>query len=115
MVIMRVENARVKITIPIPIDKPDKNGVVYTKEAIENAVNNLHTNIPILYGDGEADKKVIGTTIGNLHIVTWDSENQICKMTVDGVVFYSGAEIIVNDFEDGKVTNFEIVSIGLSK
>ena len=112
---MRVENTKVKITIPIPIDKPDRNGVVYTKEAIEKAVNNLRTNLPILYGDGEADKKVIGATNGNSHIINWDSENQICKMTVDGIVFYSGAEIIVNGFEDGKVTDFEIVSIGLSK
>lgn len=112
---MRVENAKVKLTIPIPIDKPDNNGVMYTKEAIENAVNNLRTNIPIVYGDGEADKKVIGVTTGNSHIVTWDSENQVCKITVDGVVFYSGAEIIVNEIEDGKITDFEIINIGLSK
>ena len=112
---MRVNDTKVKFTIPIPIDKPDKNGVVYTKEAVENAVNNLRTNLPIVYGDGEADKKVIGVTTGNSHIVTWDSENQVCKMTVDGVVFYSGAEIIVNEIENGKITDFDIISIGLSK
>lgn len=113
---MRVENTKVKLTIPIPIDKPDDNGVIYTREAIENAVNNLHKNLPIIYRDNESaiDDMVIGATTGNSH-VTWDSENQICKMTVDGVIFYSGADIIVNEIEDGKVTDFEIVSIGLSK
>ena len=112
---MRVENTKVKLTIPIPVDRPDNNGVIYTKDAIENAVNNLRTNLPIVYGDDEADKKIIGTTIGNSHIVTWDFENQICKMTVDGVIFYSGANIIVDKIEDDKITDFEIVSIGLSK
>lgn len=112
---MRVENAKVKLTIPIPVDRPNNNGVIYTKDAIENAVNNFRTNLPIVYGDDEADKKVIGTTIGNSHIVTWDFENQICKMTVDGVIFYSGADIIVDKIENDKITDFEIVSIGLSK
>ncbi|MDD6827971.1 MAG: hypothetical protein PUE12_18030 [Oscillospiraceae bacterium] len=114
---MRVENTKVKLTISIPIDKPDDNGVIYTREAIENAVNNLHTNLPIIYRDNESaiDGMVIGATTGNSHIVTWDSENQVCKMTVNGVVFYSGADILVNDIKDGKITDFEIVSIGLSK
>lgn len=114
---MRVENTKVKFTIPIPIDKPDCNGVVYTKEAVENAVNNLNTSLPIMYMDNEKeiDGMVIGTTTGTSHIVSWDDENQVCKITVDGVVFYSGAECVVDGFEDGKVTDFRIVSIGLSK
>ena len=111
---MRVENTTVKLTIPIPINKPDCNGITYTEEAVENAVNNLRTNLPIIYRDNECDAKVIGATTGNSHIATWDFENQVCKVTLDGVVFYSGAEIIVNDIEDGKVADFEIVGIGLT-
>lgn len=111
---MRVENTKVKITIPIPIDKPDCNGCVYTKEAVESAVNNLGTNLPIVYGDNETDAKVIGMTTGSSHIVTFDSDNQVCKMTVDGVVFYSGAEIFVNEIKDGKISDFRIASIGLT-
>lgn len=112
---MRVENTKVKLTISISFDKPDKNGVVYTKEAVENAVNNLHKNIPIIYGDVKTNKNIIGATTGDSHIVIWDFENQICKMVVDGVIFYSGAEIIVNEMNNNKITDFEIVSIGLSK
>ena len=114
---MRVKNVKIKITIPIPIDKPDCNGIVYTEEAIKNAVNNLHKNLPIVYRDNEGviDGMVIGTTTGNSHLVSWDFENQICNLTIDGVIFYSGAEEIVNEIKDGKVTDFEIVSIGISK
>lgn len=111
---MRVENTKIKLTIPIPIDKPDCNGVVYTEKAIENAINSLRTNLPIVYKDNEADEKVVGITTGTSHIVTWDSENRVCKVTIDGIVFYSGAEIIVNEMEDGKITDFSIASIGLT-
>lgn len=114
---MRVDNTKVKLTIPIPVDKPDKNGVIYTKEAIENAFNNLRVNLPIIYRDNESviNGVVIGSTTGNSYITDYDSENQVYKITVDGVIFYSGAELIVNEIQDNKITDFEIVSIGLSK
>ena len=112
---MRVENTTIKLTLPIPIDKPDCNGVVHTKEAIENALNNLQTNLPILYKEGiETDAKVIGATTRTSHIVTWDADNQVCKLTIDGIIFYSGAEIIVNEIIDGKITDFRITNIGLT-
>lgn len=111
---MRVENTQVKITIPVPIDKPDANGVVYTAEAVEKAVSNFGKYLPIVYKDNECDEKVIGATTGNSPTVSWDSDNQVCKLTIEGVVFYSGAEIIVNEIEDGKISDFRIASIGLA-
>lgn len=108
---MRTDNIKVKLTIPIPVGKPDRNGVVYTEKAIENAVNNLHKNLPIVNDDGV----VVGTTTGDTHIVTWDSENQVCNVTVDGIVLYGGTECVVNEIEDGVVTNFSITGFGLSK
>lgn len=114
---MRQENIKVKITIPIPFDKPDKNGTLYTKEAVSNAVNNLHKSLPIIYrnNDSDIDGTKIGTTTGLSHIATWDFENQVCNVTVDGIVFSGGTECIVNEIKDGKVTDFEIVGFGISK
>ena len=114
---MRQENIKVKITIPIAFDRQDKNGVIYTKEAVSNAVNNLHKNLPIIYrnNDSEIDGITIGTTTGSSHIATWDFENQICNVTVDGVIFFGGTECVVNEIKDGKVTDFEIVGFGISK
>lgn len=111
---MRVNDTKVKLTISIPFNKPDLNGRIFTEEAVKNAVNNLQTNLPIVYKDNECDAKVIGATTGDSHIVTWDFENQVCKMTVDGAVFYSGAEIFVNEIDDGKISDFRIASIGLT-
>jgi hypothetical protein len=111
---MRVENAKIKLTIPIPIDKPDANGIMYSEEAVENALNNLQPYLPILFKEStETDAKVIGAT-GTSHIVSWDYDNKVCNVTIDGVVFYSGADIIVNEMEDGKITDFRIASIGLT-
>ena len=113
---MRVENSKIKITIPIPVGKPDANGVVYTEEAVERALNNLQTNLPIVYKENtDTDEKVIGATTGTSHIVNWDYDNQVCNVTIDGMLFYSGAEIIVNDMtHEGWITDFRIASIGLT-
>ena len=110
---MRAENIKVTITIPIPYNKPDKNGDIYTKEAVEKAVNNLHKHTPIIFRD-EFEEKVIGTTTDDSLITTWDYENQVCKLTVDGEVFFGGTECIA-DIDNGKIVNFEIVGIGLSR
>lgn len=112
---MRVENTKVKLTIPIPIDRPDANGVIYTKEAVENAINNLDRHLPILYKENaETDEQVIGSMVGLAPDITYVSDDQV-NITIDGVIFYSGADIIVNEMtKDSKITDFRIVSIGLT-
>ena len=58
---MSVKNIEVKFTIPLHCEKPDLNGNVYTKEAIENAYNNLK-NIPIIIYDDDCKFIPIGVT-----------------------------------------------------
>ena len=65
---MRTDNIKVTITIPIPYDKPDKNGNIYTEEAVEKAVNNLHKNLPIIFRD-ESEEKIIGVKVLNSQVV----------------------------------------------
>lgn len=105
---------KVKLIIMMPSDKPNKNGTVFTKEAIEDAIYNLRRNLPIIYSDDGTNSKVIGSTTGESHIVTWDSDNQVYKVTVDGVLFHCNPVIIVNEIEDGKISDFRIASIGLT-
>lgn len=113
---MKDEMTKVKFTMYIPFDTPNKNGAVLTKEAVENAINNIPTNMPIIYRDNknEYNEKVVGATTGNSHIVIWDSENQACKITVDGVMFHCNPLITINEIEDNKITDFRIASIGLT-
>lgn len=109
----KTEYTKVKITIPFTFNKPNANGTVFTEEAVERAVSGLLQNVPIVVGDG-MDAKVIGCTTGSSHIVTWDFENQVCKVTVDGMLMNGGATIIVNEVEDNQVTDFRIAGIGVS-
>ena len=59
-------------------------------------------------------QRIVGTTKDDSLITTWDYENQVCNLTVDGEVFFGGTECIA-DIDNGKIVNFEIVGIGLSK
>lgn len=106
---MRTNNIKVKLTIPIPYNKPDGNYNVYTKEAVEGAVNNLQTKLPIMFG-----KKIIGNTTGNAHITTWDDENQVCNLTIDGIIYHGGLECVIETADD-KVTSMQIVGFGITK
>lgn len=108
------ELTKVKLTIMMPSDNPNKNGTVFTKEAVEDAIYNLRRNLPIIYSDDGTNSKVIGSTTGESHIATWDSDNQTYKVTVDGVLFHCNPIIIVNEIEDGKISDFRIASIGLT-
>lgn len=115
-VLMRVQNAEIKITIPIPVDRPDKNGTIHTKVAIENAIDKLgKQQLPIIFRDNDkcTDGLVVGLTIGTLK-AEWDNKTQTYKMTINGLLFYSGADIFANDVKDGMVTDFDFASIGLT-
>ena len=111
---MRIENAKVKITIPIPIGKPDGNGVRYTKESIEAAIKNTPKFLPILYKkDAETEESVVGITTQKPRSNV-DPSGTVCNLIIDGLLFYSGAEIVINDVVDGAVSSFEIKSIGIT-
>lgn len=115
---MRLDNLKVQIALTIPYGHPDKNGVVYSKEAIEKAISSFEGRLPILYRDNDAvkDGMVIGNTIGETCSVLWDDEHKVYEVVVNGNVYYGGADIIVNDVnKDGTVADFSIVSVGLSK
>ena len=104
------ELTKVKLTIHLPFGKQNKNGSVFTEEAVEDAVNHLRKNLPIVY----EDEKVVGSTTGDSHIAIWDFDNQVCKMTVDGVLFDCDPKIIINESKDGEISDFQIVSISIN-
>ena len=47
---MRTENIEVTFKIPIPVDKPNLNSIIYSKEAIKNIKN---IPIEVLNNDGQ--------------------------------------------------------------
>ena len=114
---MRLNNLKVQLALTIPFGRPDKNGVMYSKEAIEKAISDFEGKIPILYRDNDSfkDGVVIGNTIGETGSVLWDDENQVCEVIVNGNLYYGGTECIANEIKDGVITDFHITSVGLSR
>ena len=112
---MRLNDNGVKLTLKIPVGKPDCNGVMYTTEAIEKALADFDRRVPILFRDNEKylDGVVLGNTTGLWEDVKWYEDG--CAITVNGQLYFAGADLIVNDIKDGVVTDFEIVSFGISK
>lgn len=111
---MRTDNIKVKLTIPIPFDRPDLNGAVFTKESVLKINGDMLLHTPIVYKDNDSNEKVIGVISEPRCFITGGSKNQVCELSVYGTIFYGGADIIVNEIEDGKITDFEIRSIGLT-
>lgn len=96
------------LTFSIPYG-PRRNVCYCAKEAIKNAIANLKP-IPILNNNSE----VIGSTY-NLESVEWDCENQLCRITVNGVLYDAGATVYPYEIVDGKITSMEFASISLNE
>ena len=61
------DNIEITMKIPIAVDKPDANGHIYKKEAIEKAVG-CGSGLPIVFSTNTDDDKVfvIGHTNNSL-------------------------------------------------
>lgn len=106
---MRTENIKVTFKIPIPVDKPNLNSVVYSKDAIRNAYKNVK-DIPIemLNNDGEF------FPIGVAQEVELIEDENGMYITGVGLVWHGGTEESV-EIKDGKVTSFKVNGIGIAK
>ena len=106
---MRAENIKVTFEIPIPVDKPDLNGVIYSKEAIREAYKNVR-DIPIEIPC--SDGKFL--PIGVAQEVELIEDKNGMYITGVGLVWRGGTEESVEMIND-KVTSFHISGIGISK
>lgn len=103
------------IELKFPYGQHDKNGVYYSKEAIKNALSKGISNLPIVYRDNDGNEKVIGSTKNEQVTAEWDDLTGVCKIKVNGVIYFGGSSCIVNEIKNGIVTDFEITSIDISK
>lgn len=103
---MRSKYIKTSLEIPVSVDKPDLNGVVYTEGAIIEACKKAN-NLPIIAYDSDNATRVVGVATQ----VTYKSGH----ILVDGYLNYGGTEEIVLLDDDNKVTSMEIVSFGISK
>lgn len=102
---MRSKNIEVTIKIPVPIDKPDGNGVMFDVYAIKKACENANGS-PIEVEDSDGNFKPIGVASKVTFI---EDGGYIC---VEGSVWSGGTceqvDIIDNMVKDMTITSFGI-------
>lgn len=106
---MRTENIEVTFKIPIPVDKPNLNGVIYSKEAIRNAYKNVK-NIPIEIPCNDGRFLPIGVA---QEVELIEEENDM-YITGVGLVRHGGTEESVEIVND-KVVGFHVRGVGIAK
>lgn len=106
---MRTENIEVTFKIPIPVDKPDLNGFVYSKEAIRNAYKNVK-DIPIKIPNNDGQFLPIGVA---QEVELVEDENGMHIIGV-GLVWHGGTEENV-EINEGKIISFDVTGIGVAK
>ena len=99
------EPIEIIMKIPFPINEPDRNGAIYTKEAIEKAVERFDGGVPLIIVKDEVE-----TIIGHIHSAEL-SENY--EVTVYGEVFFGGT-FDEGDVKNDVVTDFRFLSFGIS-
>ena len=101
--------SEVKIKIVFPYDQVNKNGVLYTKEAVEKAVKDL-CDIPILAEKG--NKRVV-VGYGTRGSTEWNDDNNQCTINIDGALFNAGVSGEITEMVDNLITGFRITSMSI--
>lgn len=118
---MNNELTKITLTFPMRCDRPNRNGTVFTEEAIKHAfaISNPHMPIVVQGGINREEltcfnDRVIGCTDPTYYF-DYDDENKVCKVTLTGHIFNMTPDIVINKMHDGKITDFEIRSVSILK
>lgn len=114
---MRTEHGIISYTMNFPVDMPDANGVVYTKEAVLSALKRTPEGLPIMdYSDGDGAGRIIGVTTSRPHDIVFDEDSYGFRFTIDGMLFHAGTcENINSRTADGEINGLTITSIGITE
>lgn len=100
------EPIEIIMKIPFPISEPDRNGTIYTKEAIEKAVQEFDGGAPLMMIKNE-----IGTVIGHIEKLELSDNYEV---TAHGICYFGGT-CEEGDVKDNTVTDFRFLSFGISE
>ena len=112
---MRTENIEIELVIPYPINKPDDNGAIYSREAVENAVEKMKKGIPIIFRgrNDTGDGIVIGNTVSDAKIIGCDIDRGVCNVSVKGIIYAGGSDCMAQR-DNGVITDFSVIAFGIS-
>ena len=90
---MRQENILTKFSLsfPLPGGKPDGNGAVYTKEAVEKALSEMPTGLPIIYRSKTGESVKIGCTYNRPSTIKYCADHTI-RFEIECIINTGGTE-----------------------
>lgn len=107
---MRCKNIEMTMMIPFPVNEPDENGVIYTKDAVVSAFKDVAGKPIITY---ENDQSVcIGVVTSEAKI---NETSEVIFAEVSGRIYFGGTEESVELDEDCRVKSMELKGIGFSR
>ena len=106
---MRVGNIEVTIKMPLPVDKPDLHGCIYSKAALKNAFNKVE-NSPLCIENITGELIPIGAIQSSKYVE--DEAGDYAYLTAN--VFYGGTceDVICND---RMVVDMRVSSVGIGE
>lgn len=119
---MNDEFTKITLTFTMRCDRPNRNGHIFTEEAIRNAFANSNPHMPIIVEDGASrdrkfmflDESVVGCTDPTYYF-DYDDDNKVCEVTLTGRLFNMAPNIVINEMKDNEITDFEIRSVSILK
>lgn len=107
---MRLDNIKVTFKSKLPINEPDGNGVMYTREAIIKAYEEAKNRVMIEFSNVEGEFVPIGIA-QELELIEEDGNMYV---TGCGLIYHGGTEENV-EMENNTVNNFTITGIGIAR
>lgn len=107
---MRTDNINISIKMPIPIDEPDRNGIIYSKESVIDAFKDVKGKPIVTYGKN-GEEVILG------YISDGYYSNGV--LNADGVVWNGGATCcVIEKHKEGDTTvidKFSLKEVGIFK
>lgn len=107
---MRTDNINITMKMPLPINNPDRNGVMYSKEAFKKAFEDVNGRpLEVLLNNGNR------IPIGVIQDITYVEDEFGDYALVNARIMYGGTCEHIQDLEkvSGVITSMTLVSIGI--
>lgn len=107
---MRTDNINITMRMPLPVNNPDRNGVMYSKEAFKKAFKDVNGRpLEVLLNDGNR------THIGVIQDITYVEDEFGDYALVNGRIMYGGTCEYIQDLEkvSGVITSMTLASVGI--
>lgn len=107
---MRTDNINITIKMPLPVNNPDRNGVMYSKEAFKKAFKDANGRpLEVLLNNGNR------TPIGVIQDITYVEDEFGDYALVNGRIMHGGTCEYIQDLEkvSGVITSMTLVSVGI--